>query len=286
MSFFSVVSAKWCFIVIGVLLHLKVIIPAKLHIIILLLSDSLDPFEHIRKEIEKNLILILKGKIAIFHVNMCISCCQWGDYDCYQMSEHPEDSCFFLTIGFIFFWRTVLIASSNTPFNPSCVSALHSMYLHLNSSSITFRAVSFIMGASLGSFFITAYSSLKSILFPTKILGTLPTFSCSSGYHLVWAEVLFCVHWRRKKARWLRRRWGRHRNWDRQVGVDDCTLLGLQYPTVPSWSSAHPPWPWLHSYRTRLAHTQWGTCLECSCIYLDVPYKKASFSDWAITDNN
>jgi hypothetical protein len=36
---------------------------------------------------------------------------------------------------------------------------------------------------SLGSFFVIAYSSRRSTLLPTNILGTLPTFSVSSGYH-------------------------------------------------------------------------------------------------------
>jgi|LakMenE01Jun11ns_1017448.scaffolds.fasta_scaffold8446720_1 hypothetical protein len=67
--------------------------------------------------------------------------------------------------------------SSKTALSPSCVSALHYMYLHLNSSSMILRAVSFIIGASFGSFFVKANSSLKSILLPTKIFGTLPTFS-------------------------------------------------------------------------------------------------------------
>lgn len=109
-----------------------------------------------------------------------------------QMRLQPEDSCFFLTIGFIFFCRTIRMASSKTVFRPSCVSALHYMYLHLNSSSMTFLAVSFIMGASLGSFFIMANSSRRSILLPTKIFGTFPTFSCSSGYHFIGSLVLSC----------------------------------------------------------------------------------------------
>lgn len=109
-----------------------------------------------------------------------------------QMRLQPEDSCFFLTIGFIFFCRTIRMASSKTVFRPSCVSALHYMYLHLNSSSMTFLAVSFIMGASLGSFFIMANSSRRSILLPTKIFGTFPTFSCSSGYHFIGSLVPSC----------------------------------------------------------------------------------------------
>lgn len=95
------------------------------------------------------------------------------------MSEQEELSFFFFTIGFIFFWITIRIASSKTPFKPYWVSALHSMYLHWNSSSMILRAVSRMMGAYLGSFFSRAYSSRRSILLPMKILGTLPTFSCS-----------------------------------------------------------------------------------------------------------
>jgi len=100
-----------------------------------------------------------------------------------QIRLQLDDSCFFFTIGFAFFCKTTLIASSNIAFNPYCVKALHSIYLHLNSYSITFRAVYFIMGASLVSFFICKNSYRRSILLPTKILGTFPTFSCSSGYH-------------------------------------------------------------------------------------------------------
>ena len=123
-------------------------------------------------------------------------------FDMYdQMRLQPELSCFFFTIGFIFFWRTILIASSKTPLSPYWVRALHSMYLHLNSSSITFLAVSLRIGASLGSFFITEYSSRRSILLPTKILGTLPTFSWSSGYHWVTEGVLSFERWRRMMAR-------------------------------------------------------------------------------------
>ena len=44
------------------------------------------------------------------------------------------------------------------------------MYLALHSSSIIWRATSLRMGAFLGSFIFYWYSSLKSILLPTKIL--------------------------------------------------------------------------------------------------------------------
>ena len=110
-------------------------------------------------------------------------------------------SFFLRTMGFIFDFITILIASSNIVLRPCWVRALHSMYLHWNSSSMIFWAVSFIMGASFGSFFSIAYSSRKSILFPTKILGTFPTFSCNSGYHYAWNQSYFLAGI--DKGRWL-----------------------------------------------------------------------------------
>lgn len=106
------------------------------------------------------------------------------------MSWH-ELSFFFFTIGLALVFRTVLIASSKTSLRPCCVKALHSMYLHWNSSSIIFLAVYFWMGASLGSFLISWYSYLKSTLLPTKILGTFPTFSVNYGYHWIMIDRYF-----------------------------------------------------------------------------------------------
>jgi hypothetical protein len=39
---------------------------------------------------------------------------------------------------------------------------------------------------------ISWYSSLKSTLFPTKILGTFPTFSVNYGYHFISQNNTFC----------------------------------------------------------------------------------------------
>lgn len=100
-------------------------------------------------------------------------------------------SFFLLTIGLAFDFSTILIAQSKIFFNPCCVKALHSMYLHWNYYSIIFCAVSFIIGAYFGSFFIIAYSSRKSILLPTKIFGTFPTFSCNYGYHYDYKSLYF-----------------------------------------------------------------------------------------------
>lgn len=90
---------------------------------------------------------------------------------------------FFLIIGLDFVLSTMRIASSKISFRPYWVRALHSIYLHWNSSSMILRAVSLLIGASFGSFFFAANSSRKSILFPIKILGTLVTLSWSYGYH-------------------------------------------------------------------------------------------------------
>lgn len=92
---------------------------------------------------------------------------------------------FLITIGFALDFNTILMASSKIFFNPCWVKALHYMYLHWNSYSIIFWAVSFIIGAYFGSFFIIAYSSRKSILLPTNILGTFPTLYCNYGCHLI-----------------------------------------------------------------------------------------------------
>ena len=74
----------------------------------------------------------------------------------FQIKLH-DDSFFFLTMGFILAFITILIASSKMFFRPFWVSALHSIYLHWNSSSMILRAVYFMIGASLGSFLTAAY---------------------------------------------------------------------------------------------------------------------------------
>lgn len=92
---------------------------------------------------------------------------------------------FFASFGFfafilgIFMCRAARIASSKTSFNPSRVRALHSTYLH-PSSSIIFRAVSFCTGPLLPS---PRFSSLISILLPTKILTESLASSFNSGNH-------------------------------------------------------------------------------------------------------
>lgn len=170
-----------------------------------------------------------------------------------QMRLQKELSCFFLTMGFIFFWMTILIASSKILLRPSWVSALHSMYLHWNSYSMIFLAVSRMMGASLGSFLYNAYSSRRSVLFPTKIFGTFPTFSCSSGYHYVKVSLPFCVRWQTRRAQQLKRLWGRHRSWGKRGASIDYTLPGLPYPRVPVWPFVRRLWRSLNSCRR-----QWG----------------------------
>lgn len=97
----------------------------------------------------------------------------------YHHINWHEDSFFLLTIGLDLVFMTVLIASSKTYFSPTWLKALHSIYLHWNSSSMIFLAVYFWIGAYLGSFLMAAYSYLKSVLLPTNILGTFPTFSCN-----------------------------------------------------------------------------------------------------------
>jgi hypothetical protein len=92
-------------------------------------------------------------------------------------------------------FKTILIASSKMFLSPHWVNALHSIYLHWNYSSIIFCAVYFIIGACFGSFLINRYSSRKSILLPTKILGTLPTFSWSYGYHFINYFIPFFERW-------------------------------------------------------------------------------------------
>lgn len=69
-----------------------------------------------------------------------------------------------------FFWITALTDSSKISFKPYRVKALHSRYLHLSSFSITFLAVSFVMGADLGSLAFLVACSLRSILLPTNTL--------------------------------------------------------------------------------------------------------------------
>lgn len=101
-----------------------------------------------------------------------------------EQEQLDPSSPFFPSVRFPFlFCSTTLTASVKISFKPSCVRALHSMYLHFISSSMIFRAVSLAIGAVFGSLFVFSASSLRSILFPTKILGALGTHSSSSGNH-------------------------------------------------------------------------------------------------------
>ena len=178
--------------------------------------------------------------------------------------QNPEDSCFFFIIGFSFFCKTIRIASSKIAFSPSCVNALHSMYLHWNYSSIIFRALYFKMGCSFGSFFIIWYSSLKSILFPTNILATFPTFSVNSGYHYMLNGLPSYARWQKMRVRLQKTLLERHRSWDKQVVWVDYTLLGLQYPIVQGSPSSHQLSPSQHNYQTLWGHIKLEICLAYS----------------------
>jgi hypothetical protein len=63
-----------------------------------------------------------------------------------------------------------------------------------------FLAHSLKMGWSLGSLLTAWYSSLKPILFPTKIFGTFPMFSVILGYHYFKIEASFCERWQKMKV--------------------------------------------------------------------------------------
>lgn len=104
--------------------------------------------------------------IGMFHESITI----------HQINVHPPLS-LILTIGLAFIFNTFRIASSKISFRPYWVRALHSMYLHPNSSWMILVAVYFDIGAYLGPFFLAISASLRSILFPMNILGTLFTFS-------------------------------------------------------------------------------------------------------------
>lgn len=125
------------------------------------------------------LSLLMTNSLIYFFFNQFITKIIFKGGKITQISEQILFDCFFFTIGFYFLCITNLIASSKTSFNPYCVKALHSMYLHLNSSYMIVFAAFCMIGAYFGFFFIRVYCSRRSILFPTKILGALPMLSCS-----------------------------------------------------------------------------------------------------------
>jgi len=90
-----------------------------------------------------------------------------------------------------FFFITDRTASSKIYLRPSLVRALHSRYWHLSSPYITVLAVSFVIGADLGSFAFLLADYLRSILLPTKILTAEGTTVCISGYHCIEEELTF-----------------------------------------------------------------------------------------------
>ena len=102
-----------------------------------------------------------------------------------QLHEEPSLACFLSVEPRppAFFRRTARTASSSTSFKPSRVSAEHSRYLHLSSSSKTFRAVSLMMGAFLGSLQDLVYCYRRSILLPTNIFTADGTTCSISVYH-------------------------------------------------------------------------------------------------------
>lgn len=121
------------------------------------------------------------------------TCLDWNDDDIYDSESHYEFQWFYVCINqiklhlesFSFFFilgcficRAILIASSKTSFNPSCVRALHSRYFELSSSSMIFLATSFLMNV-----FGSSCSFLKSILLPTNNLLEPFANSSSSGNH-------------------------------------------------------------------------------------------------------
>ncbi len=96
---------------------------------------------------------------------------------------------------FPFFINTARTASLNKSFKPSWVSALTYIYLHLNSYSTTFLAVSLVMGAFFGSVMSLEAASLRSILFPTKIFTAPGTAASISGYHYIDPGLLWFWHY-------------------------------------------------------------------------------------------
>lgn len=141
-----------------------------------------------------------------------------------------------------FFWMTALTDYSKTSFRPSRVSALHSIYLHFNSFSITDLAVSLVIGADLGSLAALVADSLRSILFPTKIFIAEGTTFSISGYHWIIQTLPFFLHWWRTMAQWQKTQSKRHQFQDRPEASSDRTIPVLRYPYIISMLTIARGW--------------------------------------------
>lgn len=152
-------------------------------------------------------------------------------------------------------WRASLMASSKTFLRPYWVRALHSRYLALCSSSIICRATSLRMGAFLGSFSFSRYSSRKSILFPTKIFIESLDTCYNSGSHFLRAFTKesgsITEKMIRKTSQWVYAR-------TLSLLYSSCPAVSLnkQFNTIiPNWQVCYPLWRKLNSCRKWWEHT-------------------------------
>ena len=102
----------------------------------------------------------------------------------------------------------------------------------INTPQPSFFAVYFVIGAFLGSLALFSASSLRSILFPTKIFGALGTHSSNSGNHCIRVDVPFSLHSRMMEDQQLKMRWGIHRNEDMLRVAVYYIILVLLYPYI------------------------------------------------------
>lgn len=81
--------------------------------------------------------------------------------------------------------KWVLIASSNTCFTPWLFFALHSTYFTALIVLLSSSPCWYEMGESpfCASASLVFWSSRKSTLVPTRIIGVPPEWWCTSGYH-------------------------------------------------------------------------------------------------------
>ena len=205
------------------------------------------------------------------------------------------------------------MASSKMVFKPFCVNAEHSKYLTASISLAIACACCWDTGFKLRSFsfWTVAWSSLKSNLVPTKIMGVHGLWWRTSGNHCndemlknifsmyLIRTVPLIWHFQRTSSWSRKNRWEIYLSVGMTRGVICHNLLGQPCPKVLNWLVCHRPLHLLNSCRIctkkflieSYSRSFQSLYLHCGNVFTGecicrITNKKASLADSAAMSNS
>lgn len=148
------------------------------------------------------------------------------------------------------------------------------------------------MGAVLGSLHFFWYSSRRSILLPTKILGADGTHSSSYGNHYIEHTDTFFLAFKKEGGSMTEKhiiktsQWGYARGLNRLYYYCPAVSLAVKHNSTTGLGLLFCCrfWEWWRNCRIRLARSRSGICSRCSWVLgHGLPHQDARFAHAAVT---